>query len=415
MFLWRLIILSICSLAFASEEHYKVAFDALNQKEAQKEVLICSKEVKVDGKKYPINFTELLDIKDCGDKNGEVYDFRVEDRGLGLFMYADVWCAGEKLYAIKLDQNQQGDLSVITEKSDNLKESDEEYGEGWFKTVSFKDGDISYIPDYAKGRLLGSTTYLMPDHRTLYIADGKKGLLFMFLADRPNSFDTGRLYVAKKINNEISWIDLGHGSTKQIAKFIETKNELPDIIASRVEPIEYALANGASASFEGVSGISYDIHRNKLFISIDSSSEHPCGALFSLKTGGNKKSTYADRIKSGFVAYNITTLLSKEELAKGCTSSDISNPGRIAFINGSDSLVISKKTKDNQNFVWSYDLLKQRSTKIKSLKKGSEIEYLLWSPKVGNHGYMFSVVGYIDSDGTKNLKIGYTGPFPYMP
>ena len=323
------------------------------------------------------------------------------------------------------------------------------YEDGWFKTISLKDDEILFKERFALGRLLGATTYLMPDNRTLYIGDGKSGMLFMFTSDRSGNFESGRLYGAKIDKDGVSWIDLGHSTSSQIARFVtesEHRLSFEDMfeeesvggnpcsngflrfedrclkakdnvkkITSRLEPTKYALQEGVSSELTGLSGISYDLHRNRLFISINSSDMHPCGALFALSTGGNKKDDKNEHINSGFIAFKIDTLLSKDELAQGCTNSGVANPGKIAFMNGSDSLIISKSGVNGLNDVWSYDLFKKRSNKIKNLQKESVIEQFLWSPRFGNYGYMFSAISYKKEDGKRGVKLGYTGAFPYLP
>jgi len=91
---------------------------------------------------------------------------------------------------------------------------------------------------YALGRSTPEMATVMPDNKTVYIADdgGYRGI-YMFVADKPGDLTSGNIYMAKWNQTssarggsaEISWINLGHTVESEVKTIIEKKPEFSDI------------------------------------------------------------------------------------------------------------------------------------------------------------------------------------------
>jgi len=103
--------------------------------------------------------------------------------------------------------------------------------------------DLSYVKQYATGRLSHETAAIMPDARTLYMSDDDSakyndkvyntasgGVLFKFVADVKGDLSAGTLYASRLVQDDTSdptkagfdveWIELAHGTNDQIAGWI---------------------------------------------------------------------------------------------------------------------------------------------------------------------------------------------------
>lgn len=203
------------------------------------------------------------------------------------------------------------------------------------------DGSTEVIKHFAMGRTANELSYVMPDNKTVYITDdGTNTMLVMFVAQDADGNDLpagdlsqGRLYAG--IWNQItdttdpktgaplggrawlSWIDLGHATSDQIAAVIDDARDPvdgwevefddmfdyanPDAqgncpggltsvnsghgrpyqeclamktdvvgenIISRLETRRYAALKGATTEFKKVEGASYDPSRRVLYMAI---------------------------------------------------------------------------------------------------------------------------------------------------
>lgn len=98
--------------------------------------------------------------------------------------------------------------------------------------ISFTDGAAPEVrvaadgrPSLTKWRTLGRVSHesplVMPDNRTIYIADGHpNGVLLRFVADRAGDLGAGALYAARfarqrdgggRLTWDVSWVELGKG------------------------------------------------------------------------------------------------------------------------------------------------------------------------------------------------------------
>ncbi|MGV7221999.1 MAG: alkaline phosphatase PhoX [Nitrospinales bacterium] len=94
---------------------------------------------------------------------------------------------------------------------------------------------------YVMGRISVEQGRVMPDGRTVYLADdAKDGVRLMFVADRKMDLSSGTLYAAKWVQREsggggkanLNWIKLGHAIEKTIRELILRKITFSDIFDS---------------------------------------------------------------------------------------------------------------------------------------------------------------------------------------
>ncbi len=167
---------------------------------------------------------------------------------------------------------------------------------------------------YAMGRLSIEQAYVMPDKKTVYIADSSEnGGLFLFVADGEEDLSSGTLYAAEWIQEdsiegglaEIKWIDLGHATQGRIRDTINNGFKFTDIFrighanpdrtcsegyesintgsfgheclavrtgmenaASRLETRRYAAMMGATTEFKLAGGFAYDHRSKELYIAM---------------------------------------------------------------------------------------------------------------------------------------------------
>jgi len=102
------------------------------------------------------------------------------------------------------------------------------------------DGTGTAKKHYCLGRISHELIQVMPDQRTALMGDdATNGGLFMFVADKAADLSAGTLYVAKytsvlsdkSVDNasaaKIQWINLGHATSSEIEKLVNTDGILP--------------------------------------------------------------------------------------------------------------------------------------------------------------------------------------------
>lgn len=104
------------------------------------------------------------------------------------------------------------------------------------------DGTGSIRKHYATGRISKELVQVMPDERTLMMGDDHSNAgAFLFVADRPRDLSAGTLYVARWHQTSgigpgagrLSWIRLGHASSAEIERLIESGIRAADIMDIR--------------------------------------------------------------------------------------------------------------------------------------------------------------------------------------
>lgn len=107
-----------------------------------------------------------------------------------------------------------------------------------------KTGTTQVKKHYAMGRLAFELAYVMPDEKTVYLADdGTNVGFFMFVADQPRELSAGTLYAAQwqqiQADNggqaKLNWIQLGHLSDAEVQAYLDNNITFNDIF-SKVMP-----------------------------------------------------------------------------------------------------------------------------------------------------------------------------------
>ena len=122
-----------------------------------------------------------------------------------------------------------------------------------------QDGHTSATKHYALGRRALELAYVMPDRKTVYMTDdGANDGFYMFVADEPGDLASGVLYGlqwnqtspdgAPNATADAVWIDMGHGSSSEIAAALDAGVAFSDLFEA-VSPIP---AEGCAADFRPV-------------------------------------------------------------------------------------------------------------------------------------------------------------------
>ncbi len=187
------------------------------------------------------------------------------------------------------------------------------YRYGWIPEVSLTDQGPSMVRHYAMGRFSHELALVMPDQRTVYLADdGANVGFFVFVADEAGDLSAGHLYAARLDQTaavaggsfDVTWIPLGHATDAEIAPWVEHKNtrlgEVMSVadpvdsrcrprhrrintstghecvavqpgmetVASRLETRRYAALSGATTELRKGEGLAFDPDRRRLYYAI---------------------------------------------------------------------------------------------------------------------------------------------------
>lgn len=191
------------------------------------------------------------------------------------------------------------------------------YHYGYPVEIKFTDFDNSQVvKHYSMGRISHEKALVLPDLKTVYLADDQSNAVFLrYQARRPGDLSEGKLFAARweqTTENDptlarLSWISLGNARDADIAEAIAANVEFEDIfkvgklsnsgacadadfglintggspeclqvksgmetIASRLETRRFAALLGATTEFRKLEGMSYSASRNALFLSVSS-------------------------------------------------------------------------------------------------------------------------------------------------
>lgn len=191
------------------------------------------------------------------------------------------------------------------------------YHWGWLPEITITDasGTAVAVKHYAMGRLQYEMGYVLPDERTVLLAeDNTNSPLALFVADRPRDLSAGTLYAARWRQTsgegagtaELDWIDLGHATNAGIGAHVhggtrfdrifekaapETGGGCPagfgsinaqfgreclklrpgmETVASRLETGRYAALRGATTELSKAEGVTFDPERNRLYLAVAS-------------------------------------------------------------------------------------------------------------------------------------------------
>ncbi|MEA2047898.1 MAG: DUF839 domain-containing protein [Campylobacterota bacterium] len=311
------------------------------------------------------------------------------------------------------------------------------YNYGYIVEVEpLEDGTTNSTKHYVTGKYTPELAVMMPDAKTLYMSDdGTAKGLWKFVSDEKiRSFKAeweGTLFVAKavQVSSEnggmfnLSWIELGHAKDSEIEAMIQSKMKLTDIFeiskpneegicmrgkkiyedgkseclrlkkgqeraAAFLESRKFAAYKGATVEFRKEEGITYDVDKNVLYLSISEitksmednfQGEEPvndirlesnvCGAVYALALDSHYSVTSMKALIVG-EPLDVNETYANEWT---CHPDNIANPDNITYI-GHNTLLISEDTKRHvNNMSWAYNTQTKKMTRIASLPIGAEV------------------------------------------
>ena len=289
---------------------------------------------------------------------------------------------------------------------------------------------------------------------------------------------------------DLMWIKLGHATDAQIKAIVEAKPAFSDIFtatdvvedscldgytfvntatgkeclkvnsgmeqaAAFLETRRYAAMKGATTEFRKEEGITFDPDHGVLFVAMSQVrygmtdgegdirlSDNKCGAVYALNTIGAEETAYdaaRNAIDSEYVVKNMHAAVegSQASYPAGsayesytCSVNGIAEPDNVTYLAGRNLLVIGEDTSGHPNdFVWTYDVISGKLTRILSTPYGSETTSPFWERDVKGYDYLtvvtqhpfgevnkndaeYGLVGQA-SDAQKESFVGVVGPFRF--
>lgn len=241
-----------------------------------------------------------------------------------------------------------------------------------------------------------------------------------------------------------------------------TTNSAVAKAAAFLETRRYAAMKGATTEFRKEEGITFNPDHGVLYVAMSevskgmenaSSSDrggnndirltkNSCGAVYGLDILGNSETArdaLGNVISSQYVVKNMYDVIAGASASYpsdspyasyGCSVNGISNPDNVTYLAGSNILAIGEDTGEHPNdFVWAYDVVSGKLTRILSTPYGSETTSPFWHKDVNGWGYMtavtqhpfgetssgdseFDLVGTATA-GQKESFVGVVGPFNF--
>lgn len=375
------------------------------------------------------------------------------------------------------------------------------YDYGWMPEVNVVSGsgDAEVVKHFAMGRFSHEQGIVMPDGRTVYLADdGTNVGFFMFVADGVGDLSAGTLYAMKwnqfssveRNGAEIEWISLGHATDAQIQARLSSKDltfddlfehadpvdgvcpselssirtyagheclavrEGMDLLASRVETRRYAALQGATTELTKGEGLTFDEARSRVYYALSSISRgmeagadadvggpdhvqlapNGCGAVYGFDVRAGETDAAGKTIASDWVAWQTEQAVAglprtyeESSLSRNsCDVDRIANPDNLAFLPGSDILVVAEDTPFHENQVlWGVNVVTGAHERLLSAPWGGELTGLGWYPDVQGFGYLLVTIQHpfddrfvpegvdISSEDARSV-VGYLGPFPSL-
>jgi uncharacterized protein len=291
---------------------------------------------------------------------------------------------------------------------------------------------------------------------------------------------------------DILWIKLGHATDAEIKTIVTAQPKFSDIFntdtvqtgdtcntgftfvntatgkeclqiksgkekqAAFLETRRYASYLGATTEFRKEEGITFNPNARKLYVSMTEVSkamvdtigdiqvsENKCGAVYGLKVSTPSETIYDSKkavINSKYVVVNtaaeiigvpVTYPAGSPYEAYTCSVNGIASPDNITYLKDKDTLIIGEDTSAHPNdFMWSYDTVSKKLTRIVSTPYGSETTSPYWYKDINGFGYLTLVTQHpfgetetsdadyllvsAASDTQKNSTVGVVGPFRHI-
>lgn len=404
-------------------------------------------------------------IKENGE-GGEYYNLMAEYFGGDLTKvnpYNYGWTPEVKII------NEKGDVNVTKHYAMGRIAHELSYVMPDRKTVILSDdgtntGLFMFIADKA-GDLSSGVLYAAKWHQTDNQNGGSAKLEWISLCNANDN------EIKKEIDNGIKFSDIfdmaefkddicPDGFTATKANVDSNQETAPECIklkhgmekiASRLESRRCAAIKGATTEFRKMEGITYNNDLNEIYIGMSEINKgmesfkskgkdslkydvkgvddirlphNTCGAVYRLTLKKDDKigSNFVPDVMSGMIAGKYATTGDK---LNTCDLDGLANPDNVTYINGTGTLIIGEDTgSGHQNdYIWSYDIQKDRLTRILTTPYGSETTSPYFYNNIGGFGYIVAVVqhpyGESDEDRLQNSSdarayTGYIGPFPVI-
>ena len=347
------------------------------------------------------------------------------------------------------------------------------YFYGYTPEVTVKiDGSTRVEKHYSTGRFSHELMKVMPDNRTVYFGDdGGNTMLFMYVADKKNNLSAGNLYAAKFSqtgtenggSGDLTWINLGHSTDKEIKKIIDSRVKFSDIFetsdkpavgftpvktyassqieylklkpnmekaAAFLESRRYGAMLGATSEWNKMEGLALNEQDNKVYVAMsyvekgmekDTTGKDPvddiqlpkikAGVTYEMPMKDKQKDKDGKKIDSKHVATSIKGLVVGEDLAKpdayGNTANPekVANPDNLSFSENMRTLFIGEDSGAHvNNFVWAYNVDNGQLERVLSVPAGAEATGLQVNDDVNGFSYIMSNFQH-PGDGVEGMPI----------
>jgi secreted PhoX family phosphatase len=303
------------------------------------------------------------------------------------------------------------------------------------------DGTGSLVKHFCLGRISHELVQVMPDNRTVLMGDDATNSgLFVFVADKEKDLSAGTLYVAKLGSGfsldpadagvRLSWIKLGHATSKEIEKLANTlkpsdimtvlKSDPSDPSFTKVfhsgsanwikikpgmekaaaflETHRYAYLMGGSMGFSKMEGTTLNIKDKVAYSALQNIQDSMVktgkgwnaasgialdkpliagGIMAHTLSGGHVDQTGA-AIKSEWMPNVMRALLMGEDIAPDALGNlanpdKVSNPDNLKFSEKLRTLFIGEDSGTHvNNFVWAYNVDTKQLSRLMSMPSGAE-------------------------------------------
>ena len=303
------------------------------------------------------------------------------------------------------------------------------YAAKWIQTSALNGGaaDLIWI------KLGHSTDAAL---KTIVAAEPKFSDIFTTGTVTSDSCDAGFTFVNTAMGKECLQLNAGKETE---AAFLETRR--------------YAAMLGATTEWRKEEGVTFDPDNRTLYVAMSQIAKgmtdgagdidvegNNCGAVYAMDALDDSEVAYDSQsqvINSKYVVKNThaevvgaptTYPAGSTYEAYTCSVNGIASPDNVTFLAGKNTLVIGEDTGSHPNdFVWSYDIVTKKLSRIVSTPYGSETTSPYWYKDINGFGYLSLVTqhpfgevssGDVDFDLTlsatetqKQSSVGVVGPF----
>lgn len=303
------------------------------------------------------------------------------------------------------------------------------------------DGTGTLVKHFCMGRISHELVQVMPDNRTVLMGDDATNSgLFLFVADKEKDLSAGTLYVAKlgsgfSLNPadagvKLSWIKLGHATSKEIEKLANTlkpsdimtvlKSDPNDASFTKIfhsgspnwikvkpgmekaaaflETHRYAYLMGGSMGFSKMEGTTVNIKDKVAYSALQNIQDSMvktgkgwnaasgialdkalvAGGIMAHSLAGGHVDQTGAVIKSEWVPTVTRALLMGEDIASDALGNlanpdKVSNPDNLKFSEKLRTLFIGEDSGTHvNNFVWAYNVDTKQLNRLMSMPAGAE-------------------------------------------